>query len=935
MAKVYDHTQGVWVEIPDEQVRDRYLAGEIGFADGQEVPFYDRDTGALVTVDAADAAQAFRYGHALAPQAELDRAIRWEGRDSAWKAGAIAAADSLSLGGLTYAAGAIGGDKTREAMVDYLERSPNARALGTLLGAAAPLLVTGGTSAAAQGGVAATRAGALGKALALSPAGLATRAGTIAEHAVARAVGTEGASLATRALKGAAPLAAQGAVEAAAFGAGARVTETVLDLDHELTAQRAIAAAFSPGRVAEDVLLGGGLGGVLGATPVLGRETIQYIGSKMPTREGMIGLSAKVSGVDEELLQKFLAKGPEGKQARETAVYGFKQAEEKAIRDVASLDTEAEHALNALTKGTVKGQKKLKNIETIVKAGNEAEVAEKAVDILGNLQGRIERMSADPGTYSEMNLKSANETLHSAFEKIAKIFNKGDDHVNAKVFMVLDDVKRELGTWSNAGHLITSGKEGANYQAFRSMYGDLQKMLEHEATWGEAALVQARVNAKWSPEIDASKRAGMQTRTGKDGFDPVFGTDPRAVKRDLIKRLDDPSGDFKKEFVREHIEARRELAEVIAESFELTAEELQHVERIKASTARLESVINEAEKNAQLMTEYKRIFEHQSNAPLGGFGTAFALGGGALNWLFGDEVDVKTLGGAMAIGRGIGSGAGMLLRGLQRPGAAIQRLAYFERLNERYLNKTSSGLREFFSGVKAKGKAAAGHIPAAVQWLTREGETKEQTFKRKTTQLRGQDTSLEATVERHAKLIQGLQQAPHLTMQMQMTSMRASEFLKSKLPVPEKSSRPSLTPHLDEEHISPTEMAKFARYAAVVEAPLSVLEDLEHRTLTGEAVETLQVVYPKVLEDIRKQVLDELAVREAPLPYQDRMQLGMLLGAPGDGTLTPEFVSAVQAAYAPKESPATDSSPVNGGAPEREIRLAGRARTTVQTMEHG
>jgi hypothetical protein len=78
-------------------------------------------------------------------------------------------------------------------------------------------------------------------------------------------------------------------------------------------------------------------------------------------------------------------------------------------------------------------------------------------------------------------------------------------------------------------------------------------------------------------------------------------------------------------------------------------------------------------------------------------------------------------------------------------------------------------------------------------------------------------------------------------------------------------------------------------------------------------------VYPKIYAEVREEMLVHLASLRVPPPYQQRVQLAILMGIPSDPPLTPEFIAAMQATKAPASSPA-QAGGVPGSSPGRRGR---------------
>lgn len=125
---------------------------------------------------------------------------------------------------------------------------------------------------------------------------------------------------------------------------------------------------------------------------------------------------------------------------------------------------------------------------------------------------------------------------------------------------------------------------------------------------------------------------------------------------------------------------------------------------------------------------------------------------------------------------------------------------------------------------------------------------------------------------------------------------RAVSFLASKVPKSERQAP------LDEKGvISNSEIAKFNRYASVVENPMSVLGHVKDGTVVPQDMETLGAVYPTMLNQMRHTVTEKLinfASKHdvAELPYKTKLGLSMFLGQNLDSTISPQAISSNQAA---------------------------------------
>lgn len=122
---------------------------------------------------------------------------------------------------------------------------------------------------------------------------------------------------------------------------------------------------------------------------------------------------------------------------------------------------------------------------------------------------------------------------------------------------------------------------------------------------------------------------------------------------------------------------------------------------------------------------------------------------------------------------------------------------------------------------------------------------------------------------------------------------RGVVFLAAKLPT--SAPMKSITPQFDRvKDLSPEEKDKFLRYVKAVDDPLSVLDDMSRGRLTREGVESLREVYPELYATLQQQAIEKCADTKHPLDYNQKIQLGLLLGIPTDSTLDPAFMRRMQ-----------------------------------------
>lgn len=174
----------------------------------------------------------------------------------------------------------------------------------------------------------------------------------------------------------------------------------------------------------------------------------------------------------------------------------------------------------------------------------------------------------------------------------------------------------------------------------------------------------------------------------------------------------------------------------------------------------------------------------------------------------------------------------------------------------------------------------------------------------------------------------GLQEhAPQTAQALGVTMTRAVAFLTSKLP-------PSIRPGPLEEPLPPTksQLSVFHRYQEAVQNPLGVLQQARAGTLTPEAIEALQTVYPPLYDKLKGEIIGYLATNPK-LPYRSKLMLSMLLGKDLDGTLAPLAIARNQALFI--RPPPMSKAPAQQSKALGKMNLHGRAQTGSQRALSG
>lgn len=157
--------------------------------------------------------------------------------------------------------------------------------------------------------------------------------------------------------------------------------------------------------------------------------------------------------------------------------------------------------------------------------------------------------------------------------------------------------------------------------------------------------------------------------------------------------------------------------------------------------------------------------------------------------------------------------------------------------------------------------------------------------------------------------------APKMAQAVRERMVNTVSFLHTKLP---KDPNPGHGQFAREWEPSSQELAKFERYLEAAENPMSVIDDLQSGTITREAIETIQVLYPELHSTIITRTLN--AVKNQKLSYSQKAQMSVLLDIPLDSSLTPESIQQFQQQFAIE---ALQTSPDQSSAVTSQRQLMG------------
>lgn len=810
---------------------------------------------------------------------------------------AAGAARGLSVGtsdeAILSAAEAIGGHEAREAarqrLNDYQEYAPAASVGGELAG------IVGGTLMGDEAAL-----GSLPRAIGRLGAG----AERVAARGVGRGILSRGVGLAT---------------EGAVYGAGSAVSESTLK-DQALTKEALIggAAHGAAGALVVGGLLHGG-GAVLRraakvpgaayealagrafgeAAPGVGRE-IAPLAEKAGAQSAFdTPASAAIKVGTRGDAEKASQLGDIWKN-RQVAFNDAAERVEGHARDVTNAITE-QQAASRVTDMATFGDAKTNHMAKLVDRARFDEQANAVRAWATEGQARLADMVGDPNSGLTT---AAVKRWDGHIQRIEKALASQDSGL---LFKAADDAKRFLGREAQFGR-SPFGKSEAS-RAFDSLYqGDtgLMRVLEHEA-WGKAGEAQKAVNAATHDWIGTGQRFRQKftAQYGDTAGAPDFVGNSEAVSS-FMGRLTKASNDLDAQALRDAIQARRSFLNATESSYDHGPAAKSAISKERAALDAMERTFDKASKEAALINQVKRLQSEEQAQRIGGF--------------LGLAADTVT-----------------------KPVTTLHRIAQLEAHTQSVLGKLSGGTRSLIGGPPAPAQAGLAApkgsgkgffstlLDGASGAAGRAGaveEPKRAQYQRRAEALTRLQANPQMVADRVGDAIGPYAQvAPKVSAGATATVMAGLAFLASKLP-PSRQDPYSLQPQTQtKSRASDAEVARFMRYAQAVDDPLIVLKEAKKGTLTRDHVEAVKEVYPRLYEEMRGEVLRTVVDSRSPLPYSARIQLGILLDIPTDKTLSPDFLTAIQATFSSDEKAGAESPPPTLS---RDVNVAGDLQTATQ-----
>lgn len=882
---VVNSSTGEAVDVPSGEAQRAVLQGEALLPEGREVLVArGNETG---TVDPSQIGAALANNWRIVDEGEA-AAVDLKREESTVAAQALALGESALSGatvGLSDLALAGMGVTDPARMRARREAAGGLATAAELAGAAAPLLLSGGTSAGLQGAGTAARLGAGGRAIRAlgAPVRALEGAGALAERGAARLLG-EGGGLVRQVL----PAAAREGVTGFGYGVGGEIRESVLG-QRELSAERLLSAGLT------NSLMGAGFGAAIPAVGIGGKKLTagmtKQLESSLNKMSGSAGgskgmnrlakvVAATTGGSEDDIARAFgMLKDKRGSDLLNDAFHNTDKVRQKSAGAIYEASSTAKTALDDALRAT-QGAQKFKRIESLL--SKEADdiapaMASKQVEdayyrVIGAADQNAETAFS---SYISEDLRKAGGILTRTEREIAEAVEAGG-RKSAGVFRAVDRAKQDLDALINKRKILDN-KTADTVELLRDVNKGLRSHLEDTAVWGKAGDLQKSMNAAATANINAVKELGTpgsilgrMLRRGKD-FDV-------GDAMTLAKRVGSAKGNAQLRKAYTALDSQLEYLDMARRNYDLPPAAAKKIQRAEDAVKRMRSELERQAEVADVTDLVKRMREAE------GFGSpslsVLSTAGPGVGAMLGSALG--------PVGAAIGSVAGKVTQPytVLRTMAGIADVVHNQ---DGMIRKALGGFTKKLKGAKVqrpRGRVRASQIGAMVTG-SRPGKDQEETIKKAQAYAANPDL-VRQKLTRDLFNLENV--APSLASSVLAGATRAMNYLAETAP------KPYNPPYGGKPIVSKVEAMSYSRRVeAVMDLPRTISR-LEDGTLSREHAETLRAVWPEIYADIQAEInatLMEQQAKQEVVPYGPRLQLGVLFNVPTDQSLTPEGQRAI------------------------------------------
>ncbi len=642
-----------------------------------------------------------------------------------------------------------------------------------------------------------------------------------------------------------------------AYGLGAGLSEAALS--GEGYKGEALAASLGLG-----ALIGGGIGGAVAGGKYFSGTAAQGLKSAIvrPGEEALAHIGSEALG--EQAAQGF--GGAVGRVfAKSSELAGVEGASEGASlmainRAGAELRSRAANATETIERQVAvvaENSKKIENAAKLLqeKAGSakreqwsQLAHTERPAEALSAARSQARTMGEQLGRAIEDGegnfarpdqLKKALGRTSAALEKMGKTESP------AQAAWLLDELKRDIGILAKkTGAKATLSSEQATANLFQSLHDEAAQVLQNPSIWGEKA---------------AQMQQSLDKATAFSRVDDIS---------EKLKNATDPANAKALEAWRGQQLQVKERAQAALDHMSLSKAERSQLSSVPTAVDRNVAALDSALDAAKLDRQLNGM-KSRDGSVLGmimaGVAGGFFVGDGDLN-----------VAGPLALAAGV----------IANPRRSIRQLAGLESLIRRGMRTTEKAGGQIIkqAGTVAQPAvwSAAGAKRAAIL---------------KAVQTINNTTPQQVADQTRSNFGLVAPTAPKAVEAAIDVSIRAHEYLQKH--APQAQARPGVIMSLG---LPPSdyELEIFDRRREIVNDPFHILKEIKRGTLTPEAVDALQAVYPEMHKQLKQNItvqLGELAGRGESLPYRQVMPLELLLGQPIEGINSKDVVDTIQQTY--------------------------------------
>lgn len=533
------------------------------------------------------------------------------------------------------------------------------------------------------------------------------------------------------------------------------------------------------------------------------------------------------------------------------------------------------------------------NIKAAVEAsGLSVEEAKAAgADVISKLQEELPKLS------SQGSAKLVSKRLDKLADELDNAKSAFKSHQALSDFAVDVDKKGLL----KFDTLPTAAQKGDQDVLF-GMRDAIRGNLKDPSLWGEEAATHYAETAEAYSDYMGAKKRFQQAFMKKDAGSKGYVVDPSKVST-FFKKQGDVSQDLRKQYLQDFMDKAGALAnksENYAGYQEAEGAISKHISKLAEEQSALKDV-------AEAMNKPKGGSSLLGDLPMAY--AAHSLG-----------VPSPVVGAAIGMHK-----AYKLLTNPYSQGSALRaaysKLEALGTISEKIGDQISSQTRSIVRG---------GELPAGARAVVSEGASNYNKNVKKIDALANPE-ALSAHLEHTTNTLQ--ESAPNVTQGIHTSMANAVNFLHSKVPRPHNN-----LPLGPKWEASPSQKAKFNRYFKAAQNPVGVLKEVKMGSLSNESMETLQTIYPELLQEMRNGLSESLNPTTAKkMPYAVKLSVSKFLGQPMIDSLLPPVVVANQANYGAMNQPPQSNGRKGGGKSTQnglaKLDIGSRKGTETQDLE--